>query len=131
MHALGYVGYGYFQQNEETLKSVAIEHQGGAVARGPVSPSPDTVRRGLYLPLSRTLFIYVNAASVERPEVKAFVDFYLAQDEALIDRVGGIGMSSRTYELVRQRLARRAAGTLFADRRALDRNLELLLSEAQ
>jgi len=129
MHALGYVGYGYFRQNENTLKSVSLARQDGPVGDASVAPSPDTVRRGLYRPLSRTLFIYVNAKSIDRPEVKAFVDFYLRQDEALIDRVGGIGMSSRTYELVRARLEKRAAGTLFADRSRLDRNLELVLAE--
>lgn len=131
VHALGYVGYGYFHQSGTLLKSVPIDTQRGTVALSAVSPSADTVRRGLYQPLSRTLFIYVNASSAERPEVLAFVNFYLKEDEELIGRVGGIGLSSRTYELVRQRVARRAAGTLFADRSLLARNLELVLSQAQ
>ena len=46
-------------------------------------------------------------------------------------RVGGIGMSSRTHDLGRKRVARRVAGTLFHDRSLLTRNLELVLSETQ
>jgi phosphate transport system substrate-binding protein len=130
-YALGYVGYAHFNRAGQSLRAVAIDSQRGTVALGAVSPSPDTVRRGVYRPLSRTLFVYVSATSAERAEVSSFVDFYLKQDEVLIESVGGIAMSPRTYELVRQRVKRRAAGTLFADRGVLNRNLELVLSEAQ
>jgi phosphate transport system substrate-binding protein len=90
-----------------------------------------TVRRGLYKPLSRTLFVYVSAKSAQRPEVARFVDFYINQDEAIVTDVGGIPMRARAYELVRQRVLRRAAGTIFAESGAAGQNLELVLSEAR
>ncbi len=130
-HALGYLGYGYAHQQASILKIVAIDAASGPVARGPVLPSPDTVRRGLYRPLSRTLFVYVSAKSAQRPEVARFVDFYINQDEAIVTDVGGIPMSARAYELVRQRVLRRAAGTIFAESGAAGKNLELVLSEAR
>lgn len=128
--ALGYVGYGYFEKHRATLKAVAIDDLDNSVGVGPIAPSPDSVRRGLYRPLSRPLFIYVNLAAMERPEIKAFVDFYLRQDERIVQEVGCIAMNAREYDLVRQRVAKRATGTLFSEgTRAA--NLELLLSEAQ
>jgi phosphate transport system substrate-binding protein len=124
--ALGYVGYGYVEQNKNALRAVAIA---GAHAErlGAVMPSPDNVQRGAYAPLARTLFIYVNANAMQRPEVSQFVDFYLEQDEDLVRSVGGIAMSHRAYELVRTRVAKRVAGSLFAQNRPTD-NLEMLLA---
>jgi len=69
---MAYFGLSYYEQNTDTLKVVAID--GGS---GPVTPSRETVQSGEYQPLSRPLFIYVNTASLERPEVEAFVQFYL------------------------------------------------------
>ena len=124
--ALGYVGYGYVEQNRNALRPVAIAGA-NADRLGPVRPSPENVQRGAYAPLARTLFIYVNANALQRPEVSAFVDFYLEEDEDLVRSVGGIAMSHRAYELVRARVAKRVAGTLFTDNRATD-NLEMLLA---
>jgi len=69
---MAYFGLSYYEQNTDTLKVLAID--GGS---GPVTPSRETVQSGEYQPLSRPLFIYVNVASLERPEVAAFVQFYL------------------------------------------------------
>lgn len=64
---LGYFGYTYFEENTDTLKSFAVDG---------VQPTADTITDGSY-PLSRPLFIYVSTASLERPEVSAFVRYYL------------------------------------------------------
>jgi phosphate transport system substrate-binding protein len=130
-HALGYLGYGYFEQNRATLHAVAIDDGDDSIGRGAIAPSPENVRRGVYRPLSRNLFIYVNVRSLDRPEVAAFVNFYLKQDEELVREVGGIAMSSRSYELVRQRVASRTPGTLFAGPPAKISDLELLLAQPQ
>jgi phosphate transport system substrate-binding protein len=43
-----------------------------------VAPTTETVQSGEYTPLSRPLFIYVaNASYTDKPQVKAFVDFYV------------------------------------------------------
>jgi phosphate transport system substrate-binding protein len=125
--ALGYVGYGYFDRHRDTLRAVPVAgpHAGRL---GPVTPSPDTVHRGIYAPLARPLFIYVNKAAMTRPDVAAFVAFYLEQDEEIVRSVGGIALSSRAYALVRQRVKGGIEGTLFADRDA-SVNLEVLLAD--
>jgi phosphate transport system substrate-binding protein len=128
-YALGYVGYSYFHQNEKTLKAVPLAGP-EAVRLGAVLPSIDTVQRGTYRPLSRTLFIYVNAASLERPALAEFVTFYLKQDQGLVREVGGIPMTLRTYELVQQRVAKKITGTLFPEGQG-SQSLELVLTRAQ
>jgi phosphate transport system substrate-binding protein len=85
------------------------------------------VQRGAYHPLSRTLRIYVNAQSLERPEAAEFINFYLKQDQDLIRRISGIPMTPRAYELVKQRVANKTAGSIFVDGRDVA-NIELALS---
>ena len=80
----GYFGFAYFKENEEGLKAVEVSEDAGGEC---VAPSDDTVRSGEY-PLSRPLFVYVKKASVERPEVREFVRFYLELTPELIGDVG-------------------------------------------
>jgi phosphate transport system substrate-binding protein len=127
--ALGYVGYSHFAQHAGQLRAVAIAGP-HADRLGAVLPSVDNVQRGTYHPLSRTLLIYLNAKSAERPEISAFMTFYLKQDEDLIRQVAGIPMSARAYELVRQRVARKVPGSLFDEGRD-NGNVELILSQAR
>ncbi len=129
--AMGYIGYGYFDRNRSTLRAVAIDDGDESIGRGAIAPSPENVRRGVYRPLSRTLFIYVNTKSLEKPAVAAFVDFYLKKDEELVHNVGGIPMSTHSYELVRKRVASRTVGTLFTAAAANISDLELLLAGAR
>ena len=69
---LGYFGFSYYEENQDSLK--ALEVDGG---EGCVAPSVDTARDGSYAPLSRPLFIYVKNESLQRPEVEGFVRYFL------------------------------------------------------
>jgi phosphate transport system substrate-binding protein len=81
--SLGYFGYGYYVENKDKLKLLAVD--GGD---GPVKPTPATIRDGSYKPLSRPLYIYVRKSSLENAGVAAFVKFYLAEVGELAPRVG-------------------------------------------
>ncbi|CUR54618.1 Phosphate transport system substrate-binding protein [metagenome] len=71
--AMGYFGFSYFEENADTLKAVSVDSGSGCVA-----PSAETAQDGTYTPLARPLFVYVNNASYsDKPQVKAFVDFYI------------------------------------------------------
>ncbi|MGH8826383.1 MAG: PstS family phosphate ABC transporter substrate-binding protein [Jiangellaceae bacterium] len=71
--AVGYFGLSYVEENQGAIK--ALEVDGGT---GCVAPTSETVQSGEYTPLSRPLFIYVaNASYTDKPQVKAFVDFYV------------------------------------------------------
>ena len=78
-NALGYFGYTYFEENADTLKAVEVDNGEGCVA-----PSAEAAQEGKYAPLSRPLFIYVNKDDyAKEKQVAAFVDFYVAQDQAI------------------------------------------------
>jgi phosphate transport system substrate-binding protein len=78
---LGYFGLSYAEQNPDAVKAIEIDGGDGCVA-----PSAETVQDGSYKPLSRPLFIYPKAASLKRPEVKAFVEFYLANQAQIAEQ---------------------------------------------
>jgi phosphate transport system substrate-binding protein len=70
--ALGYFGFSYFEENQDTLK--ALEVDGGD---GCVGPSVEAAQDGTYKPLSRPLFIYAKTTSLERQEVRDFLSYML------------------------------------------------------
>jgi phosphate transport system substrate-binding protein len=75
---LGYFGLSYFEQNQGNLNDVEVDGGSGCVA-----PSTDTVQDGSYTPLSRPLFVYVKNSSLAKPEVKAFVQYLLDNEESI------------------------------------------------
>ncbi|MFH0851101.1 MAG: PstS family phosphate ABC transporter substrate-binding protein [Candidatus Bathyarchaeota archaeon] len=91
-YALGYFGYAYYAENTDKLKIVPIDS-----GSGPVTPSDSTINGGQYTPLSRPLFIYVNKASLEKPEVKTFVEFYMENALELVSEVGYTPLPEEVY----------------------------------
>jgi phosphate transport system substrate-binding protein len=95
---LGYFGYAYYEENQDKLKAVPIVAKAGAPA---ITPSPETVKDGTYQPLARPIFIYVNAtAAAFKPNVKAFVDYYLAHAPELVKEVKYIPLPANEYAAV-------------------------------
>jgi phosphate transport system substrate-binding protein len=70
--ALGYFGFSYYEENQDTLK--ALEIDGG---EGCVAPSVENAQNGSYAPLSRPLFIYAKNEALGKPEVEAFVRYMI------------------------------------------------------
>ena len=88
VNAISFFGYAYFVENQDKLK--ALEVDGGS---GCVAPTEATINDGTYAPLSRPLFIYPDVGKAKtRPELKAYVDFYLANTNTLSAEVGYIAM---------------------------------------
>jgi phosphate transport system substrate-binding protein len=81
--ALGYFGFAYYAQNDDKLKVLGIDSGAGCVV-----PSDATVQDGTYSPLARPLFIYVKEAAAAKPEVAAFVEFFLDNAATLASEVG-------------------------------------------
>ena len=90
--SLGYFGYAYYRESQDRLKLLGVDSGSGCV-----KPSPQTIPSGEYSPLSRPLFIYVNLGSMARPEVKAFVDFYMEHGPALTNEVGYVASDDNVY----------------------------------
>ena len=91
-NSLGYFGYAYYSENPDKLKLVAIDDGVGCIP-----PTPETIEDGTYTPLSRPLSIYVNKAALDRPEVKAFVEFYMENAAELATEVGYVRLSESEY----------------------------------
>ena len=77
---LGYFGFSYYEENQDTLKALEIDGGDGCVA-----PSVASAQNGTYKPLSRPLFIYVKKEAVARPEVEAFLRFLLENEQSIAD----------------------------------------------
>ncbi|HXF69354.1 MAG TPA: PstS family phosphate ABC transporter substrate-binding protein [Thermoflexus sp.] len=125
-YALGYFGLAYYLENQDKLKALAID--GG---KGCVLPSEQTVRDGTYQPLSRPLFIYVSRKAADRPEVEAFVRFYLTQGPALVKQVGYIPLPDTVYQLALQRFEARKVGSVFKGGPQVGVSIEDLLKAEQ
>ena len=78
--SLGFFGFAYYEENADKLTALKING---------IEPTPETVQNGTYKPLSRPIFIFVNNKSyAEKPQVKAFVQFYLDNVSDLAREVG-------------------------------------------
>lgn len=96
-NSIGWVGYAFFQENAEILKSIPIAPLDGTEADC-VEASPETIASFEY-PLSRPLFIYVNQGlAAEKPELIAFIDLYMS-DEGLGTAVSEVGYVNTDPEL--------------------------------
>lgn len=121
-HALGYIPFAYYEPNKKRLKAVSVD--GG---HGPVSPSRETVENGSYQPLSRPLFIYVSTKSAARPEVKRFVEFYLAQVSVLAPQVKYVPLPTQAYALAGEHFKNGRYGTAFQGGSTIGMKIEELL----
>ncbi len=76
-YAIGYFGYAYYNENTSTLKALHVND---------VEPTQANVDAGNY-PIARPLFIYSDAKIMqEKPQVAAFIAFYLSQlDDNIVD----------------------------------------------
>jgi phosphate transport system substrate-binding protein len=87
---LGYFGYSYYEQNQDKLGLVGIDAGSGCV-----QPSMESIASGEYKPLSRPLFMYPSQEALQRPEVKAFMDYVLENYEAISEASAIVPMSGQ------------------------------------
>jgi phosphate transport system substrate-binding protein len=91
-NGLGFFGLAYYKANQDKLKLVGVDN-----GKGVILPTPETVTNGTYSPLTRPVFIYVSREAARRPEVGAFVRFYLREAAALVPDVGYIALPDQEY----------------------------------
>ncbi|AOF83523.1 phosphate binding family protein [Methyloversatilis sp. RAC08] len=110
VNAIGYFGYAYYAENQDKLKAVPIVNP---KTGKPVLPSLEAVIAGDYQPLSRPIFIYVNAAEISRPEIKEFVEFYLNESEELVKEVKYVPLTKADYKHALDNFTKKRTGTAF------------------
>ena len=91
--ALGFVPYAYYEGNKDKLRLVAVDDG----KDGGILPSPETIEKGTYKPLSRPVFIYVSKKAAQRPEVRKFVEFYLKNADKLVREVNYVSLGAASY----------------------------------
>jgi phosphate transport system substrate-binding protein len=127
-NALGYFGYSYYVENKDKLKAVPIVNDKGQA----VEPSFDAVLKGTYQPLSRPIFIYVNARSLAKPEVKQFVEYYMANGGKLAKEVKYVPLPESAYKTAWGHVLSNKRGTVFGGTAEVGITIEELLKrEAQ
>ncbi len=104
VNGLGYFGFAYYVENQDKLKAVAIVNEKGQA----VAPSMEAVEKGTYTPLARPIFIYVSAKSLAKPEVKEFVEYYLANGAKLAKEVKYVPLPASAYRKGLELLKREA-----------------------
>ena len=102
---LGYFGLSYLEENQGKVQGVQIDGGGGCVA-----PTKETVQDGSYTPLSRPLFIYPKDAALERPEVKAFTEFYVNNYQKIAEEALFVPLTDAQAAEAKQKVAQLAAG---------------------
>lgn len=94
-NAVGYFGFAYYLENQDRLKAVPING---------IAPTAQSAESGTY-PFARPLFIYGDAGILKaKPQVAAFVNFMLTNDEAFVDQVGYFQVSARANRLAKLQL---------------------------
>jgi phosphate transport system substrate-binding protein len=94
-YAIGYFGFAYYVDNQENLNVVTIDG---------VEPNEQTAESGEY-PLARPLFIYSDASILaEKPQVAAFINFYLSNVNDEIVDVGYFPASVEALNTAKQAL---------------------------
>ncbi|MGZ8631443.1 MAG: phosphate ABC transporter substrate-binding protein PstS family protein [Actinomycetota bacterium] len=95
--ALGFVGFAFVEEAGDAVKEIEVDGGSGCVA-----PSPETISDGSY-PLSRSLYIYVSSEAAARPEVAAYLDYYVGEEAitGLVTEVGYIALPADRIEATR------------------------------
>ena len=121
---LAYFGYAYFAENASRLKAVPIVNSDGKT----VSPSETSVMDGSYNPLSRPIFIYVNAASLNKPEVKQFIEYFMKHAAEISKEVKYVPLPSKVYAANLQHIQKGRVGTIFGGKNKVGLTVEELVT---
>jgi phosphate transport system substrate-binding protein len=124
VNAIGYFGYAYYAENQDKLKAVPIVEKAGAK---PVLPSMESVINGSYQPLARPIFIYVNAKSLGKPEVKEFVEYYMTNGAKLTREVKYVPLPDKSYATAWDHVLKGKKGTVFGGTAEVGITIEELL----
>jgi len=86
--AIAFIPYSFFMENLDNVKGLEIDNGDGCYA-----PTLDNVIDGVYTPLGRALYWYGSDAALQRPEVLAFFEFAVNDNERLTEAAGFIGLT--------------------------------------
>lgn len=120
---IAYFGYAYYAENTKRLRPVAIVNKDGKA----IEPSEQSVMNGSYNPLSRPIMIYVSAKSLDKPEVKRFVEFYMQHAAKISKEVKYVPLPNKVYTNNLKIIADRRVGTIFGGHNEVGMTVEELV----
>jgi len=120
---MGYFGLAYYEENRSRLRALSIDN-----GNGPVEPSVANAENGSYAPLSRPMFIYINAAALRRPQVQQFAQYFVNNGARYSAQVGYVPLPAAAYQSYLQRVQRRTQGTAFGGRQAIGVTIDEVLA---
>jgi phosphate transport system substrate-binding protein len=123
INGIGYLGFADYEDHKQKLKAVEISWKGGE----PVSPSINHVLHGSYQPFSRPLMIYVNASSLKKPEVSAFVEFFIQNSKQYVQQVKYVALPDDAYTTLASRVKNQVIGTVFNGQNQIGITIEDLI----
>jgi phosphate transport system substrate-binding protein len=88
--ATGYVPFSFVEASGDAVKALEVENPDTGEC---VPADLDHVLDASYAPLGRGLFIYPSAEALERPEVVAFLEYYITNQEEITVEAGFIPMN--------------------------------------
>jgi phosphate transport system substrate-binding protein len=97
--AMGYFGLSYVEENPDAVKAIQVDGGEGCVA-----PSSETVLDGSYTPLGRPLFVYPSDKALARPEVQAFLEFYIENEKEIAEQALYIELSDEQQDEARTKI---------------------------
>ena len=124
INAIGYFGYAYYAENQGKLKALPIVNPKGQA----VAPSEASVLAGTYEPLSRPIFVYVNAKSLAKPEVKEFVEYMMKHSAKIAKEVKYVPLPAKAYTTALEHLNKGKKGTVFGGKNEVGITIEELMT---
>ncbi|BAQ61344.1 phosphate ABC transporter [Geminocystis sp. NIES-3708] len=123
-NALGYFGYAYYSKHKDKLQPVAVDSGSGGIL-----PSDETIKNNSYRPLTRPLFIYVNAKKAQENKALAkFVTFYLDNASQIVHKVGYLPLPDSAYKVALIHFNKNQVGTVFNGKPELNATINELLN---
>ncbi|HSI97353.1 MAG TPA: PstS family phosphate ABC transporter substrate-binding protein [Gaiellaceae bacterium] len=92
-YAMGYIPYSFVQEAGDQVKALAIDGGDGCV-----DATLENVQNGSYTPLGRPLFVYASDTALQKPEVLAFMKFYLDNSEQIAEAATFVPLTAEQIE---------------------------------
>jgi phosphate transport system substrate-binding protein len=124
INGIGYFGYAYYAENMARLKGLPIVNPKTGKA---VEPSGANVENGTYVPLSRPIFVYVKLKSLEKPEVRELIEFYMANADKLVREVKYVPLPKAIYAGNVKHAKDKKVGTVFGGKNEVGITVEEIM----
>ena len=104
--AMAYIPYSFVTEAGDQVKALEVENPETGEC---VLPTLENVQSGSYAPLGRPLFVYPSAEALQKPEVLAFLEFYIGKQEQITEQATFIPMNAEQVAESNSRIERLAS----------------------